>query len=193
MAQEQAAGTGQALNLSHIKLPDLPIQPTPLIGHERASPLVSQERNKKFTAQNERYLHPIWQEVHPSARLNPSLSAPTGLLKRRSDWQQAPHLRLLKSGLPVGRDRAQRATRSFTLFWGGEGKRKKTFEKHCQHITGLTLLLQPRYNVRARLTTICRNTSSPTGIDKCSLAKEEAKVSGTQSPKRRWDCVNKLT
>ena len=40
MAQEQAAGTGQALNLSHIKLPDLPIQPTPLIGRERESPLL---------------------------------------------------------------------------------------------------------------------------------------------------------
>ncbi len=35
MAQEQAAGgTGQALNLSPIKLPGLPIQPTPLIGRE---------------------------------------------------------------------------------------------------------------------------------------------------------------
>ncbi len=34
MAQEQAAGTGQALNLSPIKLPGLPIQPIPLIGRE---------------------------------------------------------------------------------------------------------------------------------------------------------------
>src|SRR6266566_594272 len=40
-----------------------------------------------------------------------------------------PHPRLLKSVLPVGRGRAQPATRSFPLFWGGEGKRKKTVEK----------------------------------------------------------------
>src|SRR5258708_12342483 len=110
MDKEKAAGTGQALNISHIKLPDLPIQPTPLIGHERASPLVSQERNKKFTAQNERYLHPIWQEVHPIARFNPSLSAPTGLLKRRSDCHQAPHLTLLTTAFPSGRDRAHPPT-----------------------------------------------------------------------------------
>jgi hypothetical protein len=53
---------------------------------------------------------------------------------------------------------------------------KSYLQMSTQHTTGLTLLLQPRYNVRARLTNICRNTSSPTGIDKCSLAKEEAKV-----------------
>src|SRR5260370_29756185 len=40
-----------------------------------------------------------------------------------------PHPRVIKSVVPVGRDRAQPAPRSFPLFWGGEGKRKKTFEK----------------------------------------------------------------
>src|SRR5258708_36488362 len=36
-----------------------------------------------------------------------------------------PHPRLIKSGLPVGRDRAQPATHSFTLFLGREGGRGK--------------------------------------------------------------------
>src|SRR5260221_14723902 len=35
----------------------------------------------------------------------------------------------IKRVLPVGRDRAQPATPSFTLFWGGEGERKKNFAK----------------------------------------------------------------
>ncbi len=51
---------------------------------------------------------------------------PFRLLKRRSDWQQAPHPTLIKSVLLVWRGRAIPATRSFTLFWGGEGKKKKT-------------------------------------------------------------------
>jgi len=37
--------------------------------------------------------------------------------------------RWIKSVLPVWHYRATPATRSFTLFWGGEGKRKKTFAK----------------------------------------------------------------
>jgi len=38
-----------------------------------------------------------------------------------------PHPRWIKSVLPLWRSRAKAATRSCTLFWGGEGKRKKTF------------------------------------------------------------------
>ena len=40
-----------------------------------------------------------------------------------------------KSVVPVGRGSAQPAPRSFPLFWGGEGKRKKTFEKPCHPLT----------------------------------------------------------
>jgi hypothetical protein len=49
--------------------------------------------------------------------------------KSRSAWQQAPHPRLIKSGLPVERGRAQPATRSLLFFGAGRGKRKKTFAK----------------------------------------------------------------
>src|SRR5258708_37729491 len=49
-----------------------------------------------------------------------SVNRASQTLKRRSDWQQAPHPRVRKSVLPVGRARAQPAIRSFTLFWGGE-------------------------------------------------------------------------
>src|SRR3989442_15600866 len=53
----------------------------------------------------------------------------SGLLKRRSAWQQAPHPILVKSVVPVGRGSAQPAPRSLPLFWGGGGERKKTVEK----------------------------------------------------------------
>ena len=54
-----------------------------------------------------------------------------GLRKRRSDWQQAPPPQMNQERVAASAPRAEAATRSCTLFWGGEGKRKKTFAKPC--------------------------------------------------------------
>jgi hypothetical protein len=51
------------------------------------------------------------------------------VIDKRYQRLRHPHPRFRKSVLPVGGDRAKAATRSLTLFWGGEGKRKKTVEK----------------------------------------------------------------
>src|SRR5438128_3480291 len=55
----------------------------------------------------------------------------------------SPHPRVIKSVVPVLRGRAKPATRSCTLFWGGEGKRKKTFEKPCPKGTKTLTLFTP--------------------------------------------------
>src|SRR5260221_5111948 len=50
-----------------------------------------------------------------------SVNRASQTLKRRSDWQQAPHPRVIKSALPVGAAPAQPARRSLLLFWAGRG------------------------------------------------------------------------
>src|SRR5258708_39438197 len=59
----------------------------------------------------------------------PCKEKPTGLLNSRSAWQQAPHPRLVKERVAAWARPRPSGNTLFTLFWGGEGKRKKTVEK----------------------------------------------------------------